>query len=44
MNKDLIGCYLILMVFRNDLRFDSQLAMRRGELKPEGVTISDLQR
>jgi hypothetical protein len=39
MNKDLVGCYLILMVFRTDLRFETQLALRRGELKPEDMDL-----
>ncbi len=34
MNKDLVGSYLILMVFRNDLRHETRLAIKRGELKP----------
>jgi hypothetical protein len=34
MNKDLVGSYLILMVFENDLRHDTRMALRRGEVKP----------
>jgi hypothetical protein len=39
MNKDLVGCYLILMVFRTDLRHETQLALRRGELKPGDMDL-----
>lgn len=39
MKKELYGRYLILMLFRKDLRFGSLLALRRGELKPQDIDI-----
>jgi hypothetical protein len=39
MDKSLYGRYLILMLFRTDLRHEPRLAIRDGEQKPEDIDL-----